>query len=142
MERDWKESSAPKWVKDAAQAEIDAYRLTAALSWPTEARPSPLPFRWGAYDRLVGDPAAGEYWFLGARDAKRIEIAGNEPKVVDTWKKWVFRYDGGNWTCSAQRGPLFSTKRDAQLYLLWDKCEDAAKTLLGLRAKISGQPPL
>jgi hypothetical protein len=44
--RDWRDAKLPQWARDAVQTEIDQWRLTAALSWPTEAKPEPLPFRW------------------------------------------------------------------------------------------------
>ena len=55
-QRNWRDAKIPQWVKDAVNAESKALRLTAALAWPQEARPTPLPFRWGDYDTLKGTP--------------------------------------------------------------------------------------
>lgn len=133
--RDWRDASGPKWAKDAAQAEIDAFRLTAALSWPTEARPEPLPFRWGEYDRLSGDPVAGDYWAAG-RTVQQVSIAPQDGKTGSRWRRWIFSYDGSGWTTSVQRGPLFATERDARLWVLWNECEAAARRLMYLKSKL------
>ena len=55
MERNWRDAKIPQWVKDSIATEMAQWELTAALSWPTEPKPQPLPFHWGGYDRLHGE---------------------------------------------------------------------------------------
>ena len=131
--RDWRDSNAPKWVKEAVQKELDAWRLTSALSWPTEPRPSPVPFCWGDYDRLVGEPIPGTYW---TARAERFEMKKQDGKTGEIWKSWIFKTSGGRWHTLKQRGPLFDNERDARLWMLWDECENSAKKLMQLRAKL------
>lgn len=136
MDRDWRDANGPQWAKDAAQSEIDAFRLTAALSWPTEARPEPLPFRWGEYDRLFGEPVEGDYW-AAAHRLRQVSIAQHDGSVGRAWKRWMFAYDGADgWTTQVQRGPLFASKRDAILYNLWDECEKHAKALMIIKSRL------
>lgn len=42
-DRNWREAKIPQWAKDAIKAEMKTDALRAALSWPTEAKPEPLP---------------------------------------------------------------------------------------------------
>ncbi len=130
MDRHWKEAKIPAWASTAISAEIDAWKLTAALSWPREAKPEPLPFRWGDYDRLFGTPVAGEYWaVIGSRMVHFYLRPANE-LLHKTWKTWAFSDDGEKWTDYVVRGPLFATERDARLFLHWKACEDSAKLLM------------
>ena len=133
-DKDWRAAKIPQWVKDAVQAEIDQLAMTAALSWPTEANPAPMPFQWGDYDNLRGEPIPGKYW---TKNGHILEIRPKAPTDkghrITEWKSWVFRTEGGEWTTDVQRGPLFSTQREAKLARLWDQCEAAAKTLLNTR---------
>ena len=137
--RDWRDAKLPQWVKDAAQAEIDQWRLTSALAWPTEAKPEPLPFHWGDYDRLTGVPVPGQYWVATSRGVDTFMLAtASELQPEDRlylggemWKKWVFKTsEGGRWHTSVQRGPLFASERDARLYRRWLMCEDFARQLM------------
>ena len=131
-ERKWRDAKIPQWVKDAVELEIARVALHGALSWPTEPRPTPLPFSWGDYDNLRGTPVAGAFFHALLGYAGRVHIRPNEGK--SSWKKWEFSTDGVRWSDSVQRGPLFAAERDARLYLLWDKCEAAAGNLLEARA--------
>lgn len=133
QKRDWRELNAPKWAKDAVEQELHQWKLSAALSWPTEAKPEPMPFRWGGYDRCIGDPVAGEYWTTSSRGVTPVEI--RERNDGDkTWNPWLFRA-GRNveWSARVVRGPLYATEHDARLALLWNECEEAAKRLMKLR---------
>jgi hypothetical protein len=132
--RDWREAK-PKWAIDAAQAEMKRWEVTAALSWPQEARPEPLPFQWGEYDTVHGTPEPGTYWNTG-RYASRVEIR-EKVKGDVTWKRWLFR-EGvrEEWTTSVVRGPLYATEREACLAALWNACEAAAPALAAARAKL------
>lgn len=139
-DRDWRTANCPNWAKEAAQAEIDAWKLTAALAWPTEARPEPLPFRWGEYDILSGDPDPGLYWFSDAYGVKSVEIKKNDGALTSSWKPWIFRYPpSDNWGSSVKRGPLFQTRRDAALWHLWNECETAARALMKARDRMRGE---
>jgi hypothetical protein len=137
--RDWRDAKLPQWARDAVQAEIDQWCLTAALAWPTEAKPEPLPFGWGEYDRLTGEPVPGQYW-TGHRSrvemfwlARRADLTEDEIAHLDgqKWKTWVFKTrEGGRWHTSVQRGPLFANAHDAKLYRRWLMCEDFARQLM------------
>jgi hypothetical protein len=140
-ERRWQDAKIPQWVKDAVQADIDQWRLTAALAWPTEAKPAPLPFRWGEYDSLTGTPAPGRYWCvpvwsrIEVFDLERIENVIDETHTRiarrEAYKGWAFRTnDKTPWHSSVTRGPLFASEADAKLYRRWLMCEDFAKQLM------------
>lgn len=138
--RDWRDAKLPQWVRDSAQKEIDQWRLTAALSWPTQAKPEPLPFRWGDYDRLIGAPYSGTFWAVARNridrfDLRKIQdLQGADRNYIgggETWKAWAFRKsEGGRWHTSVVRGPLFDSEADARLYRRWLLCEDFARQLL------------
>lgn len=133
-ERNWREAKIPQWVKDSIEKEAMSWQLTAALSWPTEAKPAPLPFRWGAYDYLLGEAREGVFW--SPCDAYPIHIKSNDGKHGETWQKWAFSRDGENWSTNIRRGPLFETEHDARLYALWEKCEEFAKVLMHMRGEV------
>ena len=125
--RNWRDAKLPQWVRDAIEAEQAADRIRAALSWPTEARPTPLPFRWVDYDRLIGTAVPGCYFHFGAQP---VHIRAHDGQGG---KKWQFSSDGECWTTSVTRGPLFTTKREAVLNRLWEACEKAARELDAIR---------
>jgi len=127
-QRDWRNARIPQWVMDAVNAESKALHLTAALAWPQEARPRPVPFRWGEYDSLKGEPSEGLFW--GADGAVHIR------KKPDGHSSWQFSSDGKRWSDCKVRGPLFRTERDARLNKLWDYCKECARTLAEIRAKL------
>ena len=134
-ERSWKDAKIPAWVSESIDRDLMAFKITAALSWPTESRPEPIPFFWGEYDRLLGEPMEGTFWVMG-RYVEPVEIRIQDGSVGQKWKSWVFRSGGGQWTTSVPRGRLFSCERDARLELLWRECESSAKTLNSIREKL------
>jgi hypothetical protein len=125
-ERDWREAK-PKWAIEAAAAEMKQWQITAALAWPREANPEPMPFRWVDYDRCIGEPVAGTYWSTN-HGVERVDIRKKD-ETDKTWKSWMFRSGRRDWTASITRGPLYATERDAALALLWAKCEESARKL-------------
>lgn len=133
-DRNWRDAKIPQWAKDSVQHEIDAYRLTAALSWPREAKPEPLPFQWGEYDRFTGDPVPGTYWTgrisPNGGEVVRVRIKLNNGEHHPAWKLWAFSTDGGRWTSDVTRGPLFKSEAEAMLYVRWTACENFARILL------------
>lgn len=139
-ERNWREAKIPQWAKDSIAAELTQYQMTAALAWPTEPKPEPLPFRWGDYDREYGTPIAGTYWnavwSIGSGRVSKVHLDRNEGKV-QRWKYWLFSSDGENWSTSAVRGPMFANEHDARLWLLWEACEEFARKLMKLREAVS-----
>jgi len=132
-ERTWRDAKIPQWVKDSIEAETLAHRLHAALSWPTEAKPTPLPFGWGDYDRQQGTPVEGVYWDGRANE---VHIKENDGSIGVNWKKWVFSRDGERWITSVSRGHLFASQRDAYLYKLWVECEKSANMLMAIKEKL------
>lgn len=133
-EKNWRDHKMPQWVKDQIADEMMASRIKTALAWPNEARPEPLPFRWGDYDRVYGEPIPGSYWrILGHRHAFPVHIRHRvDGDKSTTWKKWMFSNDGIRWSDSVQRGDLYVTKREALLALLWAECEKSAAVLSGI----------
>jgi hypothetical protein len=133
--RDWRESKT-RWVIESAEAELTQWKLTAALSWPQEARPDPMPFQWGSYDHIYGTlPEPGTYWTMD-RYASRVEIRARTAGDP-TWKQWLFRAGGRDeWSTSVVRGPLYKTEREACLASLWNACEFAAETLAKAKVKL------
>jgi hypothetical protein len=127
--RDWRDAKIPQWVKDSIADDLHEWKLTAALAWPKEAKPAPVPFSWGDYDRPIGSPVAGIYWSANGK-ARKVEI--REKTAEDTGcKPWRFNEDGRGWSSNVVHGPLFSSERDATLYLLWSACEECARKLMG-----------
>jgi hypothetical protein len=136
--KDWRDAKMPNWAVIAVQAEIDQWRLTAALAWPTQAKPKPLPFWWGEYDRLVGEARSGRFWRSEAYGIERFDLCRTEDlpekerKYVDPpHKQWAFRR--GNemrWSGYVVRGLLFDNEADAKLYRRWLMCENFAQQLM------------
>ncbi len=126
MSENWREAKMPKWARDAIEAELDQWRLTAALAWPTEAKPEPLPFMWGDYDRIIGDPLEGTYYAVpNSESLVQFDLAKS-----NHWKGWVFKPRGYDWSIMVVRGPLFARESDAKLYRRWLICEECARKLL------------
>lgn len=143
-ERNWRDAKLPAWIKASIAEDMENMALKAALSWPTEAKPTPLPFQWGDYDRLIGEPTPGCYWAIGVGNhVMRFDLAfsrdlpDSETENFSRWKHWAFKSaENGKWSSSVIRGPLFASERDARLYKLWLLCEQAAKTLKSAREKL------
>ncbi|QDP60515.1 MAG: hypothetical protein Unbinned338contig1000_8 [Prokaryotic dsDNA virus sp.] len=125
-ERDWREAK-PKWAIEAAAAEMKQWQITAALAWPREAKPDPLPFMWVDYDRCIGEPVAGTYWSCTSH-VRKVSIRERDESEKG-WKSWRFKEGNYDWNERIIRGALYRTEREAALAQLWAKCEDAAKTL-------------
>lgn len=123
-DKNWREAK-PKWVVDAAEAEMASMKRMLALRWPTETRPVAMSFRWGDYDQLKGQPIPGVYWHVNGNSfISMVEI------IPDSgWRKWKFRYGAGDPSTNVPRGPLFNLEREARLYALWNLCERAAVSL-------------
>lgn len=131
MGRDWKEAK-PKWVVEAAQAEMATLTRRLALRWPDEARPTPVPFQWGDYDNLSGSPLAGTYWAIGRGHFRNtVEVTIREKENGEPgWKKWRFKEGKiGEFTTTVFRGPLYETEHEAILAALWAECDEAAARL-------------
>jgi len=130
--RTWRDAKLPQWVKDSIDAETIASRKTAALSWPTEAKPTPVPFHWAEYDLLHGVPVEGVYWSASGNCVHIRRKFSDE----DGWKEWRFSGDGVRWHAYIVKGPLFSSGREALLYLLWKKCDLFASELAAIKGKL------
>lgn len=130
-ERTWRDAKVPQWAKDSIADELRAHQLTAALAWPTEAKPEPLPFQWGGYDRLIGEPREGSFWRIDGRYVGAVHI-----RKTNGWRSWEFSSDGREWSTSVRRGPLFESEHEACLYQLWCECERFAGELLALRGRM------
>ncbi len=125
MERNWREAK-PKWVVDAAETEMSAMRRRLALRWPDESRPTPMEFWWGEYDRLTGEPVAGEY-FYHSFDGHVYRLLIRQ--AAAGWKRWEFSGKGDHWHTSVTRGPLYAAEREAKIAALWAACDRAAGEL-------------
>jgi hypothetical protein len=136
--RNWRDAKLPTWARDSVQAEIDQWRLTAALAWPTQAKPQPLPFRWGEYDKLTGEPYPGTFWASHTHRIDRFDLCSlgdlsdeDRGGINVKWKRWAFRTsEGWPWHTNVQRGPLFDNEADAKLYRRWLLCEKFARELM------------
>lgn len=135
MEKHWSDAKLPKWVVESIEKEMKAQRLTSALSWPTEAKPEPLPFRWGDYEMCYGDPVPGTYYGVEGRFSVRKVSIRTKQSDDAGWKTWRFDI-GSGFSSSVFRGPLFETEKDAKLYALWMKCEECAAEILYLRERL------
>lgn len=124
-DRDWKEAK-PKWVVDAAKAEMAAMKRKLALRWPDDRKPEPL-FWFGDYDRESGGVKAGEYFVQHGWEIKAVTI---REKLADEagWKTWCFKIRG-EFSSQVERGAYFLTRKEAALFLLWKKCEGHAAEL-------------
>jgi hypothetical protein len=137
-DRNWREAKLPKWVQDSIEAEMRQTALTAALSWPSEAKPEPLPFRWVEYDMLRGPATEGVFW---AEDARKLEIRKRDnvpPEMIRLgdmgYGEWVFRVgDAPQFVGQIVRGYLFASEHEARLWRIWKACEKFAAELLALR---------
>lgn len=138
MDKTWRDAKIPKWAVENIEDEFAALKLTAALSWPTEPRPTPLPFCWVEYDQLIGVPDPGVYW---TERGEKFELRLKEGATPTGWKAWEFRTSGSKWSTHKTRGRLFDNERDARLWMLWDASERAAKELMRLRADVSTASP-
>lgn len=141
-QRKWRDAKMPQWVKDSIEAEIASRKLTAALSWPTEVKPTPISFSWGAYDKLTGEPAPGRYYTTTSGTGPTTFELDHSKNVqfkneVRSYREWAFNSnDYIGWTTAVVRGPLFDNERDARLYMLWLKCEEFAKALMWLKDRL------
>ncbi len=142
--RNWRDAKLPAWIKASIAEDMENMALKAALSWPTEAKPTPLPFQWGYYDRLIGKPTPGCYWAIRlGNDVLRFDLAfsrdlpASETENLSPLEHWAFKSAENNkWSSSVIRGPLFASERDARLYMLWLLCEQSANTLKSAREKL------
>ena len=136
MDRNWRDAKIPQWIKDQIADEMRAQKLTIALSWPTEPKPEPLPFRWGEYDMVRGEPREGVFYGVHRNGAYPVHIKKNDGTIGSKWKGWAFSNDGEMWGTTVERGPLFATERDATLYVLWAACEEYAAKLAAIRGRL------
>ena len=127
-DRNWRDAK-PKWVVDAAQAEMADMRRTLALRWPTEAEPKPL-FGFGDYDKEIGDIQFGTFWVATYRSVVRVCIR-EKVEGEHGWRRYRFSSNGGEFGTNVVRGPYFHTEREARLKVLWNACRDAARDLEG-----------
>lgn len=126
-DRDWKDAK-PKWVVDAAKAEMAEKNLTLSLRWPNEAEKDGL-FGFKEYDNKWGDIQFGEFWVSSGY--KTIKVFLREKIESDSgWKQFRTSYDGVKWTETVERGHYFKNEKDARLKTLWYHCRKASQELL------------
>lgn len=128
MEKNWREAK-PKWVVEAAEAEMKQMSRRLALRWPDEARPPPVEFGWGGYDFLTGKPTPGKYFSASHKGESFPVYIKERPDERTFFKKWLFSRNGDKWTESVVRGPLYVDEKDAALAGLWEACDKAAADL-------------
>lgn len=133
--RTWRDSKMPEWARDSVRQEL----IQAALSWPLEPKPKPLPFGFGSHDSMVGSVQPGVYWqnSIGfvSKFAVRLRVKGDMG-----FSRLVFNRNPDNplskWSNDVVRGPWFRTEKDACLFVLWEKCEDASRLLFSLKETV------
>jgi len=123
--RNWREAK-PKWVVEAAEAEMAAMETKLALRWPEEPRPVPVPFSWGGYDGVGGDPVEGEYFNFAEAHYSAPPFVRSIRIKKDAYR-WIFTINGG--ASGVVRGPLYATRKEAALAALWNECDKAAIAL-------------
>lgn len=124
--RDWKEAK-PKWVVDAARAEMASMRRTLSLRWPPEAKPT-ASFGFGEYDREWGTVEFGTFW---VSDHARVTKVAIREKLADEagYKRIRFSEDDRRFSDCVARGHYFRTEKAARLHALWNRCEEKAREL-------------
>ncbi len=147
MSADWRGANIPQWARKAAQEEIDQWRLRAALAWPTEEKPHPLPFWWDDLDvitgraTLNGSPYAGTFWAVHKRalSMQRFSLTLvenlNQKDRADLGevgeRNWSFRIGTSHkWDIIPVTGQLFEWQAEARLYLRWLMCDNFARQLM------------
>lgn len=137
-EKNWRDAKIPQWVRESIENDMREGQLKAALAWPTEAEPTPVPFSWGGYDILTGEPVEGVYYDDRYAEEVHIRKARPEDRTSEhrMWKKWVFSRDGLVFDRQVVRGALYNTKREALLAILWRECREAANGLHDVRQKL------
>ena len=125
----WREAKIPQKLKDAVEAEMFENELIIALSWPNEAKPKPVDFHWGEYDRLEGQVEEGTFYSENGHIIEKISIRKNTGDDKN-YKKWQFSIGGSRWTSNTvTRGRLYKKESDAQLALQWSKAREFSKEL-------------
>lgn len=104
-DRNWRDAK-PKWVVEAAEAEMASMKRILALRWPTESRPTPMPFWWGDYGRKEGDPVAGTYWAHShdGRMVYPVEIKPEGDGEINLITRWMFNVNRRGDHCTTDRG--------------------------------------
>lgn len=125
-ERDWKDAK-PKWVVDAALAEMKQMKLIAALSWPREAKPV-ANFGFGDYDNKFGDIETGTFWVSNGNSVNKVSVRPKEENEKG-WHHFRFSANDKPFDTNVVRGDYFPTERIAQLHCLWHQCERRANEL-------------
>jgi hypothetical protein len=132
QKKNWRDAKLPQWVKDSIERDMKASEIRAALSWPTEAKPTPLPFYWGAYDQLHGTAVPGTYYTPGT--SLRVNVTGEGYNARS--------HHGEKPNPHSQvRGPLFKTLYEARLYSLWEECDNCAKKIMAAKLRLSEATP-
>lgn len=133
-EKNWRDAKIPQWVRESIESDLLDSQIKAALAWPTEAEPTPVPFSWGEYDLLSGDPVEGVYFDNRYAEPVYIRKAREGDKIH---KPYVFSRDGLVFNRQVVRGPLYNTKREALIAILWRECREASRKLNDARQKIA-----
>ena len=131
-EKNWRDG-LPKWRLEA----IDKELRHGALSWPTEARPTPAPFWWDYDHRITqGTPEVGTYWTFnrGYRHVEKVVITKVE-KVDFTTHRSGLKFNGSN---HPPQNRLFMSQRDARLAMIWHLCDEYAGILAIEKTKLLG----
>lgn len=132
-EKHWQDAKLPQWAKDSIASDLKALKLKSALSWPTEARPTPLPFSWGGYDQLEGKVEQGTFYFFKQWYVRKVKIVPNRA----TGRSYKFQYDDAvEFSTIVCRGDLYPTEKDALLAMKWAACDKFAAELADIDARI------
>lgn len=133
-EKNWRDAKIPQWVRESIESDLLDSQIKAALAWPTEAEPTPVPFSWGDYDMLTGDPVEGVYYDDRYAEPVHIRKVRDEDRAS---KRYVFSRDGLVFNRQVVRGALYNTKREALLAILWRECREASRKLNDIRQKVA-----
>ena len=122
-DKTWRDAKLPVWVVESFNREQEQNRLQLALSWPKKARPTPLPFGWGEYDRKFGVVEEGTYYLAAFKSCQLVTIKCNQAYG------YSFTYEG-ILSNSKPKGKLFLTKEEALTELHWLQADRCARKLL------------
>lgn len=133
-ERNWREAK-PKWVVDAAEAELNDILHDVALSWPKDAKPVPV-FVFGEYDMKKGGKIEEGVYYIAAFDyVLKAEFTFASEKGSYRFEGHTLQIDG-NKTDIVHRGEYFRTEREAWLSILWRQCNKKAGELREFHDKV------
>lgn len=120
----------PKWAQEQYRADMKALRVTAALRWPTEAKPVPVIAGVG-YGQTVGEHD-GWAWAAGVSQYGGIEVSNEFIRKGRGYRDEDCRGEG-----SSIHRTYYATEREAVLAARWKFCESVAEALAEIDRRLA-----